>query len=64
MQLVKAIQEQTDSDSLLYDYAYVSMSERIDNTDGKKEGYAAIYYECRYSITFKPGQKITIENLN
>ncbi|ATP38800.1 hypothetical protein CSE16_01535 [Solibacillus sp. R5-41] len=61
LQAVKDIQKKIDAGTLFYRSAYVAMYEKVDNRDGRKKGYAPIYYEEKYSIRFEPQQNLTID---
>ena len=60
---VQDIQKALNADGIRYDSVFVYMDEKFDNRDGKKEGYAPIYYERRYSLHFQANAKITIDDI-
>ncbi|MEG0386257.1 MAG: hypothetical protein RR642_16065, partial [Solibacillus sp.] len=64
LQAVKDLQKKLDADTLIYRSAYVAVSEKIDNRDSRKKGYAPIYYEGKYSIRFEPQQNLTTADIN
>lgn len=64
LQAVKNLQKKLDADTLIYRSAHVAVSEKVDNRDGRKKGYAPIYYERKYSIRFEPQQNLTKADIN
>ncbi|MCH7320326.1 DUF3139 domain-containing protein [Solibacillus sp. MA9] len=60
---VQDIQKALNADGIRYDSVFVYMDEKFDNRDGKKEGYAPIYYERRYSLHFQANAKITLDDI-
>ncbi|MGN7477067.1 hypothetical protein ACTHOQ_04355 [Solibacillus silvestris] len=60
---VQEIQAALDRDEIRYDTVSVYMDEKMDNRDGKKEGYASIYYQRKYSLQFQGNSPITLDNI-
>ena len=58
----QAIQKALNADGIRYDSVFVYMDEKFDNRDGKKEGYAEIYYQRKYSLQFQANSKITLQD--
>lgn len=61
---VQEIQAVLDADAIKYDTVFIYMDEKIDNRDGKKEGYASIYYERKYNVEFQENTPITIDDIH
>lgn len=60
---VKEIQAALDGGEIRYDTVFLYMDEKVDNRDGKKEGYASIYYQRKYSLQFQPNSPITLDHI-
>lgn len=63
LNVVQEIQAVLDEDNIRYDTVFVYMDEKMDNRDGKKEGYAPIYYQRKYSLQFQENSPITLDNI-
>ena len=63
LNIVQEIQAVLDEDKIRYDTVFVYMDEKVDNRDGKKEGYAPIYYQRKYSLQFQENSPITLDNI-
>ncbi len=63
LQTAKEIQTRLNTDGINYDHVFLSMDAKFDNRDGKKEGYAPIYYERKYSVQFTPNKEVTLEDI-
>ena len=63
LQLTKEIQQRLNKESLNYSNVTIVMNEKFNNSDGKKVGYAPIYYETKYYVTFGRKTEITIKTI-
>lgn len=63
LKTVKEIQAALDADELRYDSVFIYMDEKVDNRDGKKKGYADIYYQRKYSLQFQANSEITVNDI-
>lgn len=64
LEIVQEVQAVLDADKIKYDTVFIYMDEKIDNRDGKKEGYASIYYERKYNVEFQANVPITIDDIH
>ena len=64
IKIVQEIQSVLDADDIKYDTVFIYMDEKIDNRDGKKEGYASIYYERKYNVEFQANVPVTIDDIH
>ncbi|AWE06104.1 hypothetical protein DCE79_01255 [Lysinibacillus sp. 2017] len=60
---MKEIQIRLNADKLIYDNTFITRDAQFDNRDGKKEGYAPIYYERKYTVQFTPNKEVTLEDI-
>lgn len=63
LKIVQEIQAVLDADEIKYDTVFIYMDESIDNRDGKKEGYAPIYYQRKYNVQFKANSPISLDDI-